>query len=103
MTPNYDLYAGYYQGLAWTQGLHQAPLRLQIPDELNSHTGPVPFDRDAFFEVVADLDDEGGIHYWEATSPDTYLLHCTEDSSPHIIPDTAFHASAWIRIKRRSL
>lgn len=96
---NYDLYAGFYQGLAWAQGAMDGPIRANVPDYLNSHTDETPFDLKEFMEVVADLDDEGGIHLWEIDmAGPTLVLWCTEDATPKTIPDTALHASGWVAL-----
>lgn len=96
-----DLYAGFYQGVAWVQGAADAPVTVNIPDELMTSTDPVPFDLAEFMRVVADFDDEGGIHYWEI-DPDatTMTLWCTEDPTPRDIPDTALHASGWLALEQ---
>lgn len=100
---NYDLYAGFYQGLAWAQGAQDAPLTANIPDHLAGHQDwdEQPFNLTQFMEVVADLDDEGGIHLWELL-PITgqMVLHCTEDATSKTIPDNALHASGWLALAR---
>lgn len=90
-TNDFDLYAGFYQGLAWAQGAIDGPLKFNWPDELMRWDNTLRFDRRRFFAVVADLDSEGGIHYWEhyQYSDDRGILWCTEDPTPKAIPESA--------------
>jgi hypothetical protein len=98
MTENYQLYAGFYQGLAWTQGRMDAPLTTSIPYQVWNGTNYIDFKLADFFEVVADMDDEGGIHYWEVDQHATTMtIHCTEDHTAKTMPSTAFHSSYWAK------
>jgi len=96
-TDDDELYAGFYQGLAWAQGATDGPLKFGWPDELMrlDALAPLTFRRPDFFAVVADLDDESFIHLWEGAAPGNSegTLWCTEDRTPHDIPETALHAS----------
>ena len=99
MTENYQLYAGFYQALAWTQGRLDAPLQTSIPDQVWNGTDYIDFRLPDFFEVVADMDDEGGIHYFQLDEEaGTMTLHCTEDHTPKTMPKTAFHSSHWVKL-----
>lgn len=98
---NSELYAGFYQGVAWVQGAADGPVTVNIPDELMTETDPMPFNLVDFMRVVADYDDEGGIHYWEIDpAATTMTLYCTEDNTSRMIPDTALHASGWLALAR---
>jgi hypothetical protein len=90
---DYDLYAGFYQGLAWAQSAKQGPLQFAWPDELmrQDALAPLTFRRPDFFAVVADLDD-GDIHRWETSTHYGATLYCTEDPIPTKIPKTARYA-----------
>lgn len=92
---DYNVYAGFYQGLAWAQGANQGPLRFSWPDELmrRDWAAPMPFSRPFFYAVAADLDDEGQIHYWDDIL-DYCVLYCTEDATPFDMPETA-HTSLY--------
>lgn len=93
---DWDLYAGFYQGLAFAQGATDGPLEFVWPDELmrRDALAPLNFNRNDFFDVVASLDDEGFIHRWDHYAPGQWngVLWCTEDATPHDIPETALHA-----------
>jgi hypothetical protein len=102
LTPlEFDTYAGFYQGLAWTQGRVQGPLTTNTPDELMTRFDPIKFDLRLFMDVVSEFDDEGGIHYWSInTEATTMTLWCTEDEVPSNIPDSALHAASWVTLAR---
>lgn len=92
------VYSGFYEGLAYAQAaLDDQPLRVNIPGELYSYYigEPFPFVLADFFTVVADMDDEGAIHYW-LLEGDTMLLYCTESHTPANIPDEALWAGRYI-------
>lgn len=83
----YWAYNGVYQAYAWHQGYEDKPVKFRIPDH---HFDPEPLTLAHFMEVVADVDNEGAIHYWKYDEvPTVYgcdrflTLVCTEDNSIH--------------------
>jgi hypothetical protein len=81
----YNLYAGFYQGLAWAQGAIDGPLKFSWPNELHARHAIFFFNKRIFFAVAADLDDEAQIHYFLDYN-DAPMMFCTEDSTPRQLP-----------------
>lgn len=81
----YDVLAGFYQGLAWTKGAYDGPMRFSWPNELHARHAILDFDKRIFFAVAAHLDDEAQIHYF-LDYGDAPMMFCTEDDTPQSLP-----------------
>jgi len=107
-TEERNAYLGVYQAYAWQQGYKGKVEVFRLPDEYFQMAGPDDvvfegFDLKKFMEAVADIDNEGAIHYWKyfEEDGDKFLaLGCTEDDSLNDQDldgaDDWYHASHWL-------